>query len=94
MCISVVCSNFISDFLLTDQAELPPPLLVVRGCEGFDLQIGGFPYRLLLASTGGRYVIRSIDTGENIGEYPSKIFISWQSHQIYFHLLIMFSAHT
>lgn len=53
--------------LLLDTKELPPPVLTVKGCDGFDLQIGGFPYRLLIASTGGRYIIKSLDTGQKIG---------------------------
>ena len=40
--------------------ELPPPLPSVKDYKGFDLQIGGFLYRLLIATKAGRYIISNV----------------------------------
>ena len=58
-----------TDAIIIDVDELPPPLLSVKDCEGFDLQIGGFPYRLLSATTAGRYLIRNVHDNTKIGEH-------------------------
>ncbi|XP_067947512.1 uncharacterized protein [Watersipora subatra] len=66
-------------------ADLPAPLLVVNKCDGFSMQMGGFPYVLLTGATHGGHNIRTLN-GETIG-----VLKPIDSRSIFFKDITMFS---
>jgi len=54
------CSCF-----LPELSDLPPPLISVTNCDDFDLQIGGFPYSLLVKENGN-YKVKPIENDDTL----------------------------
>ena len=46
---------------------MSPPLLVVNNCDSFTMQIGGFPYSLLVGMDGDCHSMETLD-GDQLGE--------------------------
>ncbi|KAF6033473.1 hypothetical protein EB796_008223 [Bugula neritina] len=63
--VNSLCKGDVSVVQIQKLSDLPPPLISVTNCDDFDLQIGGFPYSLLVKENGN-YKVKPVENDDTL----------------------------